>query len=305
MEGEVLEARLPHPVRGQAMHRDDLDMEWELPGPAEEEEMVLEIGDEMVSSRDEVDSDTEWPAGSTPEEGFTVDGPASRIANAGLDDLLDDFVELVNARDLEGLTEVLAPDVTAGFLDSTSRFGVMDGLNEFVLRNSTLMATRADLGSEPIAALWIFDQEEAGYDLVGYLTFEMTDSNELIQRLDYVEELPAWKIWSSRRPRASRSRNGRSGRPTTSIQLAPAAERCRHKALLRRYQPVVAVVTVVDDVAPVGCGLGEEQESRADGFETFDCLFDREHRRPALRYDDPCRARPRIDRRRTQAGQTV
>lgn len=195
------------------MHRDDLDTEWERPEPAEEEEMVLEIGDEMVSARDEDDSDTEWPAGSASEEGFTIDGATSRIASAGLDDLLDEFVELVNARDLDGLTEVLAPDVTAEFLDSTSRFGVIEGLNELVLRNSTLMATRGDLGSEPIAALWIFDQEKAGYDLVGYLTFEMTDSNELIQRLDYVEELsgledlvietpeslevPEWEVWSA------------------------------------------------------------------------------------------------------------
>lgn len=195
------------------MHQQDLDTEWERHGSARQREMVLEMEAEIVSARDEVDLDIEGPAGSAVGEGFTVDGPASRIAGAGLDDLLDEFVELVTARDLDGLTDVLAPDVLAEFLDSTSCFGAIDGLNELVLRNPTLMFTRGDLDSEPIVALWILDQDKDCYDLVGYLMFEMTDSNELIQRLEFVEELPGledlvietpegreipeWDVWSA------------------------------------------------------------------------------------------------------------
>ena len=141
------------------------------------------------------------------------DLPAPQTGGTELEDLLDEFVELVNARDLDGLGEVLNPDVVADFLDSTSRFGVIDELSELVLRNSSLTLTRGELDLEPVAALWVLDQEKGVYDLVGFLTFEMSDSGDLIQRMDYVDELPGveelvvetpesleipeWEVWSA------------------------------------------------------------------------------------------------------------
>lgn len=119
----------------------------------------------------------------------TTDEPARRIENADLDSTLDEFVERVNAGDLDGLGDLLAPDTGAYFLQETSRAGVVAGINDLILRYPTLTLTRGDRGSEPIVAAWLFDRDEDRYDLVGYFTFELSEAGEaLIQRLDYVEE---------------------------------------------------------------------------------------------------------------------
>jgi hypothetical protein len=185
------------------MQSDELDTEWRIQG------LVLDLEADAVSSVDEIDLDNL----ADEREGLTVDLPAPPNEGTGLEDLLDEFVELVNARDLDGLAEVLKPDVVADFLDSTSRFGVIDELSELVLRNSSLTLTRGELDLEPVAALWVLDQEKGVYDLIGFLTFEMSDSGDLIQRMDYVDELPGvedlvvetpdcleipeWEVWSA------------------------------------------------------------------------------------------------------------
>lgn len=185
------------------MRSDELDTEWRIQG------LVLDLEAEAVSPVDEIDLDIL----ADEREGLTVDRLPPPIEGTELEDLLDEFVELMNARDLDGLAEVLKPDVVADFLDSTSRFGVIDELGELVLRNSSLTLTRGELDLEPVAALWVLDQDKGVYDLVGFLTFEMSDSGDLIQRMDYVDELPGvedlvvetpesleipeWEVWSA------------------------------------------------------------------------------------------------------------
>ena len=148
------------------------------------------------------------------DDGSVPDEPRWRIANADLDNTLDEFIERVNARDLDDLSELLAPDAEADFLGEMSSEGIIDGLEDLTLRYPTLVVTRGDLGREPIMVAWLFDQGEDRYDLVGYFTVEPAPANDgLIQRLAYIEELPEtdelvvetpdkvelqeWEDWSS------------------------------------------------------------------------------------------------------------
>lgn len=118
------------------------------------------------------------------------DDPEHLIENAELDNALDEFVDIVNGRDLEGLGELLAADVRADFLGEVSRDGVVDGFNDLFLRNPTLLVTRADLGSEPLAAVWTFDVEADRFDPMGYMSLEMSeDDSGSILRIEYVDEL--------------------------------------------------------------------------------------------------------------------
>jgi len=100
---------------------------------------------------------------------FTFGEPDWRIANADLDNALDEFVDLVNARDLDGLTELLASDVEADFLGEFSRDGVIAVFNDLFLRCPSLLVTRGDLGSRPMVAVWIFDREDDRFDPLGYI----------------------------------------------------------------------------------------------------------------------------------------
>lgn len=125
------------------------------------------------------------------DDGSVPDEPRWRIANADLDNTLDEFIERVNARDLDDLSELLAPDAEADFLGEMNSDGIIDGLEDLTLRYPTLVVTRGDLGREPIVVAWLFDQGEDRYDLVGYFTVEPAPPNDgLIQRLAYIEELP-------------------------------------------------------------------------------------------------------------------
>lgn len=143
-----------------------------------------------------------------------LDDADRRIENAELDNVLDEFIEVVNSRDMDGLTELLAPDAEAMFLDEYSRDGVVSGFHDLLMRNPTTVLSRADYGTDPIAALWTYDREADGFDPFGYFMFELSDTQTgLIQRVEYVEavddpddlvvetpensELPEWWDWSA------------------------------------------------------------------------------------------------------------
>lgn len=86
---------------------------------------------------------------------------------------------------------MLATDAEAGFLGESSGTGVIEGVNDLFLRYPTLLATRGDLGPEPIVLVWIFDQELDRFDPLGYLTLDVSDAGEgQIRRVEYVDEVP-------------------------------------------------------------------------------------------------------------------
>lgn len=148
-----------------------------------EEEQVIDFENDPIDIREE--GQDELPSDLYSDES------GRRVENAELDNTLDELVDMVNGRDFEGLSELLASDVEAGFLGETSREGVLDGFNDLLLRYPTLLLTRADLGEDPLVAVWVFDNEADRFDAFGYITVEMDDSGgSLIETIDYVDELP-------------------------------------------------------------------------------------------------------------------
>lgn len=130
--------------------------------------------------------------GLTPADEPSPMEPLSDPDRAALDDLVVGFIELFNARDWDGLSDYLSPDVVSEFFQGATPEEVGEGLNDFTLRYPSVVATRGDLGDEPIAAVWLLDQEDDDYDAMGYFRIEMDDDSEepAIVTLDYVEEVP-------------------------------------------------------------------------------------------------------------------
>ena len=119
-----------------------------------------------------------------------TEGEIERLANAAVDNVLDEFIDLFNARDFDALTELLAPEVEAPFLDAGSAPDTAEGLSDLVLRYPTMILTRGELGTDPVVGVWIFRQGDDAYGLAGYLTALMTDDEEpVIERLQLVDEL--------------------------------------------------------------------------------------------------------------------
>lgn len=144
-----------------------------------------EFDEPLLSTHDESDADISV---SYSADQFTS-GEADRIENAAADNVLDSFIELVNARDFEAVCDLMAEDAEAPFLDATTAAGIAEGLGDLVLRYPTLVLTRGELGTEPIVATWIFHQDHDAYGLAGYFTAGWSDGDEpLIERLEYVEE---------------------------------------------------------------------------------------------------------------------
>lgn len=178
------------------------DEELEPTGQYDEE---LDLEEDQLEIVETADDD--------PEESFQDDS-GRRIENAEIDNVLDEFIEDMNGRDMDGLAELLALDAEAVFLDEYSRDGVVSGFNDLLLRNPTTVLTRADYGADPIVALWTYDREAGGFDPFGYLILELSEAQgALIQRVEYVEdlgdpddlvvevpersELPEWWDWSA------------------------------------------------------------------------------------------------------------
>lgn len=166
------------------MYKPDFDIPDEVTPRAREEEPVIDFESDGIDVRGEAEANHS-------ASDFLPDDPIRRIDNAELDNILDEFVDVLNGRDPDGLSELLAADVETGFLGESSRDGVVDGFNDLFLRNPTLMVTRGEIGSDPIVAVWIFDREADLFDPFGYMTLETSDSEEaLIQRIGYIDELP-------------------------------------------------------------------------------------------------------------------
>jgi hypothetical protein len=166
------------------MYRPELDIPDEESPGATEEEPVIDFESDGIDVRGEAEANHS-------SSDFFSDDQTRRIDNAELDNILDEVVDVLNGRDLDGLSELLASDAEAGFLGGSSRDGVVNGFNGLFLRYPTLLVTRGESGSDPIVAVWIFDREADRFDPFGYMTFETSDNEEgLLQRIEYIDELP-------------------------------------------------------------------------------------------------------------------
>lgn len=145
---------------------------------------MTEVGDDVVAA---LGPDAALaPAGeSSPSE------PPAPSYSVDRDNSLVGFVETFNARDWEGVSDLLAEDVTSDFFQATTAEDLIEGMIDLMLRYPTLVVTRGDLGHDPVAAAWLLDQDLERYGLVGYFRIEVDDSDEpLIANLEYIEEVP-------------------------------------------------------------------------------------------------------------------
>lgn len=128
------------------------------------------------------------------------------VVDAAGENASDEFVELLNARDLDAIADLVTADVTSDLFDGVGVDSAVQGLAGLLRRYPQLLATRGEDGNQPVVALWIPDEHDS-YRLMGYL--EMSARGELIERITYVDtpgpdllveepdpdELAEWQDW--------------------------------------------------------------------------------------------------------------
>jgi hypothetical protein len=113
-----------------------------------------------------------------------TDAAFEPVADAAVENASDEFVDLFNARDLDGIAEMVTADVTSDLLDGDGVDSILEGLAGLLRRYPQLVATRGEDGNQPIVALWIPNEQDQ-YSLMGYL--ELSAEDELIDRITYVD----------------------------------------------------------------------------------------------------------------------
>lgn len=161
-----------------------------------------------------------------------ADAAFESVADAAVENASDEFVDLFNARDLDGIAEMVTADVASDLLDGDGADSVIEGLAGLLRRYPQLVATRGEDGNQPIVALWIPNEQDQ-YSLMGYL--ELSTEDELIDRITYVDtpgrsdllleepdldEMSEWQDWREwiREKKRTADRQGSNGK---------AAEICR------------------------------------------------------------------------------
>ncbi len=125
----------------------------------------------------------------------TLPDPTS-TADPAAENVLAAAVEYLNANDLDGLAELLHPDVDCSFFDTAGREGVVDGFNDLALRYPAMVFTRAELGEEPVVVAWGYGREpgahgrqEGSFRRLGVFSFTFTDGEEtLIEHIGYDDD---------------------------------------------------------------------------------------------------------------------
>ena len=135
-----------------------------------------------------------------------TDDTTETPADSAVENASDEFVDLLNARDLDGIADLVAVDVASDLFDGTGVESAVHGMAGLLRRYPQLIATRGEEGSQPIIALWIPDEEDR-YQMMGYL--ELSTEEELIDRITYVDtpgsdllveepsadEMDEWQDW--------------------------------------------------------------------------------------------------------------
>lgn len=85
------------------MYRESSHIDDDAPVPITDIDPVIDFANDQVDIRNDVDGDQ-------PDEDPIADEPERWIENAELDNVLDEFVDRVNGRDLDGLSDLLATD---------------------------------------------------------------------------------------------------------------------------------------------------------------------------------------------------
>jgi hypothetical protein len=132
-------------------------------------------------------------------------GPDPEV-DAAAENLSDEFVDLFNARDLDGIADLVTAEVTSDLFDGEGVDSAVEGMAGLLRRYPQLVATRGEDGNQPIVALWVPDEADQ-YRLMGY--FELSTIDEQIERITYVDtpgtdllveepdpdEMAEWQDW--------------------------------------------------------------------------------------------------------------
>ena len=135
-----------------------------------------------------------------------TDDEVDAAADTAVENASDEFVDLFNARDLDGIADLVTADVTSDLFDGTGVESAVHGMAGLLRRYPQLIATRGEDGNQPIVALWIPD-EQGQYRLMGYLV--LSTEEELVDRITYVDtpgsdvlveepdadEMDEWQDW--------------------------------------------------------------------------------------------------------------
>jgi hypothetical protein len=150
--------------------------------------------------------------GTEPFEGDRLGPDVSRpVIDSDLENAVVEFVDVFNARDMESLTELLAPHAECTFLAAHSAAAIIDGVEDLILRQPDLVLTRGELDDEPLAGAWLLDADADRYRLTGVFTFSVDDDGlidcisfrdeaadgDLLLEEPETSERPEWEDWSA------------------------------------------------------------------------------------------------------------
>ncbi len=125
----------------------------------------------------------------------------------GAENFRDAVVDAFNARDLDGIGELLSDDVTSEVFDGVGAEAALEGLSDLWLRYPSLVASRGDCADDCVIALWL-PNDDGVFKSMGFL--ELTIEDELIEHVTYIddddadfnaeppdeEELAEWFDWA-------------------------------------------------------------------------------------------------------------
>lgn len=172
--------------------RTDIPDDWDEAPPEPEPPAVdFEVDPLVVHEEAEQIEEPDVDLEADEEAEIAEDETETTVIDPELDDAVVSFVELLNARDMEALAEMLAEDAEAMFLGETSPSGVIESLEDLVFRHPDLVVTRGDLGPEPVVAVWLLDADTDHYRFAGIITLELAETGGLIRCLQHIEEPPA------------------------------------------------------------------------------------------------------------------
>lgn len=116
--------------------------------------------------------------------------PPAPVATSNDSDLIDEFIEFFNARDIDSLVSMLAADIEAEFVHAVGVEGAVEGIEGLFIREPLVLLTRGDADGDALAVVW--HPDPTGHCVVGYLVFEFTDLDPgELTRIEYLEELNA------------------------------------------------------------------------------------------------------------------
>lgn len=131
----------------------------------------------------------ELPSEEVGEDGVDHAVVWAPATDAEGESVVDEFIDYFNARDLDGMASLLAEDVQAELIHvNGSAAAVIEGIEDLFLREPSVVLTRGELGSEPVAAVWHPTGDR--YVAVGLLAFAFTEGEvAAIERIELIDQL--------------------------------------------------------------------------------------------------------------------